>query len=82
MPHEARVHESRLSLDGGEDGLDIQRKVAAAARTWLTPGGHLLIETSRRQADLTSAAVALGGLTPRTVMSEELDATVVVGRRS
>ncbi|MFJ5697430.1 putative protein N(5)-glutamine methyltransferase [Arthrobacter sp. NPDC093139] len=82
MPHEARVHESRLSLDGGEDGLDIQRKVAAAARTWLRPGGHLLIETSRRQADLTSTAVAWGGLTPRTVMSDELDATVVVGRRS
>jgi release factor glutamine methyltransferase len=82
MPHEARIHESRLSLDGGEDGLDIQRKVAAAARTWLRPGGHLLIETSRRQADLTSTAVALGGLTPRIVMSDELDATVIVGHRS
>lgn len=81
MPHEARVHESRLSLDGGQDGLDIQRKVAAAARTWLKPGGHLLIETSRRQADLTAATVARGGLTPRIVRSDDLDATVVVGLR-
>jgi release factor glutamine methyltransferase len=81
MPHEARVHEPNVSLDGGPDGLEIQRKVAAEARTWLKPGGHLLIETSRRQAKRTSAAVARGGLTPRIITSEEFDATVVVGLR-
>lgn len=82
MPHEARVHEPNVSLDGGPDGLEIQRKVAAEARTWLKPGGHLLIETSRRQAKGTAAAVARGGLTPRIITSEEFDATVVVGLRS
>jgi release factor glutamine methyltransferase len=82
MPHEARVHEPSVSLDGGPDGLEIQRKVAAEARTWLKPGGHLLIETSRRQANGTAAAVARGGLTPRIITSEEFDATVVVGLRS
>lgn len=82
MPHEARVHEPNVSLDGGPDGLEIQRKVAAEARTWLKPGGHLLIETSRRQAKGTAAAVARGGLTPRITTSEEFDATVIVGLRS
>jgi release factor glutamine methyltransferase len=81
MPHEARAHEPTVSLDGGADGLDIHRKVAAEALAWLRPGGHLLIETSRRQAKLTATAVARGGLTPRIVRSEELDGTVVIGRR-
>lgn len=40
LPPEARVHEPRVAHDGGTDGLDVQRKVAAAARTWLAPGGH------------------------------------------
>ena len=31
MPQEARLHEPRVSLDGGADGLDVQRRVAAAA---------------------------------------------------
>jgi release factor glutamine methyltransferase len=81
MPFEARVHEPRVSLDGGPEGLDIQRRVAGDARSWLRKGGHLLIETSRRQAGRTAAAVVNGGLIPRIVQSEDLDATVVVGLR-
>lgn len=81
MPFEARVHEPRVSLDGGPEGLDIQRGVARGARTWLRRGGHLLIETSRSQAGRTVEAVASGGLMPRIMQSEDLDATVVVGLR-
>ena len=40
MPPEARLHEPRLSLDGGPDGLDLQRRVAAAAPARGAPGGH------------------------------------------
>lgn len=80
MPHEARVHEPRVSLDGGPDGLDVQRRVTAEAAAWLRPGGHLLIETSSRQAPLTAAALAGKGLSPRTAVSAELDATVVIGK--
>jgi release factor glutamine methyltransferase len=80
MPHEARVHEPRVSLDGGPDGLDIQRRVIAEAAAWLMPGGHLLIETSRLQAPHTAAAMVRGGLRPRTATSAELDATVVIGQ--
>jgi release factor glutamine methyltransferase len=79
MPPEARLHEPRVTLDGGADGLDIQRRVAAAAPGWLAPGGHLLVETSARQAPTTVEIFARNGLAPRVVSSEELDATVVIG---
>ncbi|MET0447980.1 MAG: putative protein N(5)-glutamine methyltransferase [Aeromicrobium sp.] len=79
MPPEARDHEPRVALDGGADGVDIHRRVTAGARDWLAPGGHLVIETSRRQAALTSAAFADGGLEARIVTSEETDGTAVIG---
>ncbi len=68
-----------MALDGGADGLEIQRRVTAEAALWLAPGGHLLIETSERQAPETAEAFARNGLIPRVVESGELDATVVVG---
>jgi release factor glutamine methyltransferase len=79
MPPEARVHEPRVALDGGADGLDVQRRVAAGAPYWLAPGGHLLIETSERQAPGTAGTLAGGGLAARIAGSDELDATVVIG---
>jgi release factor glutamine methyltransferase len=81
MPAEARLHEPRIALDGGTDGLAIQRRVAAGAAAWLAPVGCLLIETSQRQAAGTVAAVANGGLLPRVLSSDELSATVVVGTK-
>ena len=81
MPPEAREHEPTVALDGGIDGLDVQRRVAAAAPRWLAPGGHLLIETSVRQSPLTAAAVAAAGLEPRVARDDERDGTVVVGTR-
>lgn len=79
MPPEARDHEPRAALDGGADGLDVQRRVAAAAPRWLAPGGSLLIETSERQAPLTAAAVTSAGCTARVERCDDLDATAVVG---
>lgn len=79
LPPEARLHEPRVSLDGGTDGLQVQRRVAAAAPQWLAPGGHLLIETSRHQASRTVELLIRNGLTARVSSSGELDATVVIG---
>lgn len=81
MPPEARDHEPAIALDGGDDGLDLHRRVAAGARDWLAPGGSLLLETSRRQAPGTLAAVTAGGLVGRVVADEDRGATVVVGTR-
>ena len=79
MPTEARDHEPRTALDGGPDGTDLQRRVAAGARLWLAARGALLVETSARQAPLTVAAVEAGGLHAAVVRDDERDATVVVG---
>lgn len=79
MPPEAREHEARVALDGGADGLDVQRRVAAAALRWLAPAGHLLIETSEEQASRTAEAVTGAGLRARIVRDDDLDATVVIG---
>ncbi|WP_203756419.1 putative protein N(5)-glutamine methyltransferase [Cellulomonas chitinilytica] len=81
MPSEARDHEARVALDGGADGLDLHRRIAALAPGWLRSGGHLVIETSRRQAPRTAAALTAHGMAARVVTDDELDATVVVGTR-
>lgn len=79
MPPEARDHEPLVALDGGADGLDVQRRVIAGAARWLAPGGRLLVETGARQAAGTVAAFARGGLRAEVVSDEDLSATVVVG---
>jgi release factor glutamine methyltransferase len=79
LPPEARAHEPRVALDGGPDGLDVLRLVAAGAPGWLAPGGHLLIETSERQAPLAAAAFQASGLSPRIATSADLGATVLIG---
>jgi release factor glutamine methyltransferase len=81
MPPEARLHEAKVALDGGEDGLEVLRRVIAEAPRWLAPGGHLLFETSVRQAPDALEAVASSGLVPRVSSSDELSATVVIGTR-
>ncbi|EWM09765.1 putative protein N(5)-glutamine methyltransferase [Kutzneria sp. 744] len=81
MPPEARDHEARVALDGGSDGLEIHRRVARDASTWLRPGGHVLIETSVRQAASTERLLTDAGLTARVEHSDEVDGTVGVGRR-
>jgi release factor glutamine methyltransferase len=81
MPPEAREHEPRTALDGGPDGLAVQRRVIDGAPDWLSATGVLLVESSRAQAAGTAAAMTGAGLRPRTVHDEELGATVVVGSR-
>jgi release factor glutamine methyltransferase len=79
MPLEARGYEHRIALDGGHDGMDLHRRIAAEARTWLAPGGHLLIEAGRAQAQATARYMAEVGLAVRIVEDDEYEATVVVG---
>lgn len=81
MPAEARLHEPVESLDGGGDGLDVLRRVAAAASGWLAPGGSMLTQTSERQAPEALEVLARSGLGARVVADEELEATVVIGTR-
>ena len=81
LPREARIYEARAALDGGTDGLDVLRRVAAEAALWLSPGGHLLVETTEGQAQTTAEIFSHHGLIPGVERSEELEATVIVGTR-
>ncbi|MFI5866861.1 putative protein N(5)-glutamine methyltransferase [Streptomyces sp. NPDC051546] len=80
LPAEARDHEPPVSLDGGADGLDVHRRVAAGAPPWLAPGGTLLIETSTRQSPVTASALRAAGLSVHAVSSEEYYATVIIAQ--
>ncbi|MEV0282384.1 putative protein N(5)-glutamine methyltransferase [Streptomyces sp. NPDC050610] len=81
LPPEARDHEPLVALDGGTDGLDVLRRVTAAAPRWLAPGGSLLVETSERQAVKAAAAFTASGLVTRVTTCDELNATVITGTR-
>jgi release factor glutamine methyltransferase len=81
MPPEARDHEPRIALDGGGDGLDLHRRIAAGAGDWLRAGGVLVIEVSERQVPQALEAMAGVGLDPRTEEDEDLGAIAVVGTR-
>jgi len=81
MAVEARDFEPVLALDGGPDGLDVQRRVISGAAQWMRADGALIIETSRRQAGATMALMEAEGMSAREVHDDEVDGTAVVGIR-
>jgi len=55
LPSEVRAFEPIGALDGGPDGLDVFRRIAAEASRWLASGGGLAVELdSARAADAAS----------------------------
>ncbi|MGH3717165.1 MAG: putative protein N(5)-glutamine methyltransferase, partial [Micromonosporaceae bacterium] len=81
MPPEARRYERRAALDGGAEGLDVLRRVAAEAAQWLVPGGRLLVEISERQVPAATEIARHAGLTPQVVRAPDLDATALLASR-
>ncbi len=77
MAPEAREHEPHRTLDGGDDGVDLHRRIAAGCPDWLAPGGVVLVETSRGQAQLTWTTFDDVGLDARVLTDDDLGATVV-----
>lgn len=81
MPPEARDHEAPIALDGGADGLDVQRRLANHVVDWLAPGGQLLVETSEAQSEVIGEHFASVGLDLAVHHDEELGGTVVVATK-
>jgi len=50
---EVRDHEPRSALDGGADGQDFYRRMAAEAGAWLRPGGCVMVELDDEGAPAT-----------------------------
>ena len=59
---EVRDHEPRLALDGGEDGLTAYRQLSSQSGEILLPGGWLLVEVGKGQAEDVVALFAAAGL--------------------
>ena len=55
LASEVRDYEPRLALDGGEDGLDFYRRIAAEYDGYLAEGGALMLEVGAGQAEAVSA---------------------------
>jgi release factor glutamine methyltransferase len=60
LPPDVRS-EPALALDGGPDGLDLVRRLVAAALALLSPGGALALEIGVGQAEATSALLRDAG---------------------
>ena len=81
MPPEARDFEHRVALDGGNDGLDVQRALLIETPIWLAPDGWVLVETGAAQAQRTEAILRAAGLATETSHDAEIGGTAVAGRR-
>lgn len=59
---DVKNYDPRLALDGGEDGLDAYRAIAADARRLVVSGGFLILEVGAGQADEVSALLVNAGM--------------------
>ncbi|MBI3705581.1 MAG: protein-(glutamine-N5) methyltransferase, release factor-specific, partial [Rhizobiales bacterium] len=60
---EVRDYDPAIALDGGNDGLDGYRAIAADARRLLAPRGRLIVELGAGQEHAVSALFTKSGLT-------------------
>ena len=79
MPREARLHEPREALDGGDDGLAVHRRLLEQVVDWLAPGGHMLLECAEDQAPALEELVEAQQLTADRVLDQTTGGVVVVG---
>lgn len=64
LPADVQRYEPRVALDGGEDGLDLVRRIVASAARLLRPGGWLLTELGGRQDQALGPTLARSGFSP------------------
>lgn len=62
LDREVRLHDPRLALDGGSDGLDAYRSILAGIGDHLAPGGFLAVEIGWDQGEAVDALFRTTGL--------------------
>jgi release factor glutamine methyltransferase len=60
LPADVRC-EPGLALDGGEDGLDVIRRIVTGAQAWLVPGGLLALEIGDGQGPRVRSLLEAAG---------------------
>jgi release factor glutamine methyltransferase len=71
LPSDVRRYEPHLALDGGDDGLEILRRVVRSASRLLRPEGWLLLELGGVQDVSLTADLLACGFGPPTVWRDE-----------
>jgi release factor glutamine methyltransferase len=74
-------HDPRAALDGGRDGLDAYRAIAADARR-LIGEGHLAVEIGAGQEDDVAAIFASAGLALTAIRNDLAGMPRVVAARA
>jgi release factor glutamine methyltransferase len=70
LDRNVREYEPRSALEGGADGLDVVRRVVAAAPGLLAPGGALLCEIGCAQGDAAVALAHAAGFAGASVLTD------------
>ena len=78
---EVAVHEPRLALDGGPDGLEPYRALAPETLRVLRPGGLMLVEFGAEQANAVRALFAAAGAQDLEVLKDLGDRDRVLSGR-
>jgi release factor glutamine methyltransferase len=71
LPADVQRYEPRVALDGGDDGLDLVRRIVVSAARLLRPGGWLLTELGGEQHQALSPTLAASGFDPVTSWFDE-----------
>ncbi|HKY14702.1 MAG TPA: HemK/PrmC family methyltransferase, partial [Microthrixaceae bacterium] len=70
LPDEITAWEPAGALRSGADGLDDVRRIVAGARTWLVPGGALVVELAPDQAPAAIELASLAGFVDVEVLAD------------
>ena len=82
LPRDTFLFESSLAYDGGRDGTEILRRVLTDSRSFLRPGGALLLELGGEQAGaLANDLARLGYVEVTVLLDEEGDVRGIEGTR-
>lgn len=73
LPRDTFAFESPLSYDGGDDGVDVLRRVLDESRRFLRPGGALLVELGGDQVQVLGIDVTRLGFGDVTLLFDDDD---------
>lgn len=78
LDREVAEHDPHSALDGGVDGLDFYRALAAGLGTWVRPGGWIAVEIGDDQAEEVQTILEAAGARGSSIVKDYADRDRVV----